>query len=136
MLAKAGQFVKSLPGLLKPYIFDLFLVACVALIAVISYNLGRIHAYQQAAIGAGETLSFTAPDQAPIAQKAAAKPKTSPTPKVPRDPRVVASKASSSKVYHFTWCSGALRIKDSNKLWFAGEAEAQAAGYTLAGNCH
>jgi hypothetical protein len=136
MLAKAGQFVKSLPGLLKPYAFDLFLLACVVLISVISYNLGRIHTLQNAAIGAGESTLSTGASKAPIAHNSVVKPKVSPTPKVPRDPRVVASKASSSKVYHFTWCSGASRIKESNKLWFAGEAEAQAAGYTLAGNCN
>jgi len=51
------------------------------------------------------------------------------------DPRVVASKASSSKRYHYTWCPGASKIKTENQLWFPTAAAAQAAGYSLAGNC-
>lgn len=48
---------------------------------------------------------------------------------------VVASKNSTSKVYHFPWCPSASKIADKNKLTFATEAAAISAGYTLAGNC-
>jgi hypothetical protein len=51
------------------------------------------------------------------------------------DPRVLASKASAGKKYHFTWCPGAIKIKEANRLWFPTAQAAQAAGYTLAGNC-
>jgi hypothetical protein len=51
------------------------------------------------------------------------------------DTRVVVSKSSTSKKYHHPWCAGAKQIKEANRLWFASPAEAQAAGYTLAGNC-
>lgn len=51
------------------------------------------------------------------------------------DPRVVASKASSSKKYHFSWCPGAVKIKAENRVWFPTAAAAQAAGYSLAGTC-
>jgi len=37
--------------------------------------------------------------------------------------------------YHFPWCSGAKRIKESNKIWFSSKEEAVKAGYTPAGNC-
>lgn len=37
--------------------------------------------------------------------------------------------------YHLPWCSGALRIKDENKVWFTTKEEAEAAGYTPASNC-
>ena len=37
--------------------------------------------------------------------------------------------------YHLPWCSGATRIKEKNKIWFADEKEARAAGYTPAENC-
>ncbi len=46
---------------------------------------------------------------------------------------VVASKNSDK--YHLPWCSGAGSIKEENKIWFATEADAIAAGYTKAGNC-
>jgi hypothetical protein len=46
---------------------------------------------------------------------------------------VVASKNSDR--YHLPWCSGAKTIKEENKIWFASEEKAIAAGYTKAGNC-
>lgn len=46
---------------------------------------------------------------------------------------IVASKNGTK--YHFPWCSGALRIKDENKIWFESEDEAKSAGYGPASNC-
>ena len=37
--------------------------------------------------------------------------------------------------YHFPWCSGAQRIKESNKIWFESKEEAERAGYEPAKNC-
>lgn len=45
----------------------------------------------------------------------------------------VASKSGTK--YYLPSCSGASRIKEENKVWFATLAEAQAAGYTAAANC-
>ena len=45
----------------------------------------------------------------------------------------VASKNSNK--YHLPWCSGAARITEENKIWFSSKEEAEAAGYTPAGNC-
>jgi len=45
----------------------------------------------------------------------------------------VASKNSDK--YHLPWCSGAQRISEQNKIYFATKAEAESAGYTPAGNC-
>lgn len=47
--------------------------------------------------------------------------------------KYVASKSGSA--YHFPWCSGALRIKEENKIWFETKEEAEKAGYKPAGNC-
>jgi len=69
------------------------------------------------------------------AQNGSDKPLPATTAKKAVDLRVVVSKSASSKLYHFTWCSGAKRIKEENKVWFNTEAEAVAAGYSLAGNC-
>jgi len=46
---------------------------------------------------------------------------------------VVASKNGNK--YHFPWCSGAARISEANKIWFASIGEARAKGYTPASNC-
>ncbi|MEO8637485.1 MAG: hypothetical protein ABI430_01125 [Candidatus Taylorbacteria bacterium] len=43
--------------------------------------------------------------------------------------------AKSGDKYHFPWCSGAQRIKEENKIWFASVEEARKAGYTPAANC-
>jgi hypothetical protein len=51
------------------------------------------------------------------------------------DPRVVVSKTSASKKYHHTWCASAGRIKEENRVWYPTAADAEAAGYSLAGNC-
>jgi hypothetical protein len=45
----------------------------------------------------------------------------------------VASKSGTR--YYLPACSGASRIKEENKVWFATVGEAQAAGYTAAANC-
>ncbi|MEK7579767.1 MAG: hypothetical protein AAB469_01070 [Patescibacteria group bacterium] len=51
------------------------------------------------------------------------------------DFRVVASKKSQSRRYHFLWCPGVKNIKEENKIIFDSEKEAIEAGYSLAGNC-
>ena len=47
--------------------------------------------------------------------------------------QIVASKNGS--VYHYTWCPGAKRIKEENKIYFNSKEEAEAAGYRPAKNC-
>lgn len=47
--------------------------------------------------------------------------------------KYVASKNSDK--YHAPWCSGAKRIKEENKIWFASKEEAAQAGYSPASNC-
>jgi hypothetical protein len=53
---------------------------------------------------------------------------------LPMSPGAVVVSKNSTK-YHLPWCSGARTIKEENKIWFASESEALAAGYTKAGNC-
>lgn len=108
---------------------DIFLAFCIALIALIGYNLGKINALQKTPINItdGEADVYTAVGDKDTAEDPA-------KPKAVIDRRVVVSKNSDK--YHFTWCSGAKRIKEENKLWFENEAAAQAAGYVKAGNCN
>ncbi|MEK7583343.1 MAG: hypothetical protein AAB483_03000 [Patescibacteria group bacterium] len=113
MIDKIRDFV-------NPHRSDIILFIVIVCITIISFNLGRMSVKQ------GNTASLITPRQSttlilPI-----------PTPK---DPRVVASKASSSKLYHFTYCSGAARISEKNKVFFPNDAAAIAAGYSLAANC-
>lgn len=43
--------------------------------------------------------------------------------------------SKNSDKYHLPWCSGAQRIKEENKVWFASIEAAEQAGYIPAGNC-
>lgn len=125
MLTKLFNFIKSRQA-------DVILAIAVILLTITSYNLGKIMAYQKlktpiTIYDAQSPLDIVRPNER---QGSQAKISTA-----PRDQTVVASKNSKTKLYHFTWCSGASQIADKNKLTFATETAAIAAGYTLAGNC-
>jgi hypothetical protein len=47
---------------------------------------------------------------------------------------IVASKSGTK--YYFPWCSGVIRIKEENKIWFNSVEEAQAKGLTPASGCN
>ncbi len=122
MLSKFFQLIKS-------YQSDIILTVVVILISVISFNLGKISATNgqkaQIKITGGENAGRPGNVRGIL---------TSVAPVV-RDQTVIASKNSKGKLYHFTWCPGASMIAEKNKLTFANENTAIAAGYTLAGNC-
>ncbi len=108
-----------------------------ALIAWSAYNLGILGA-RHGAKSAQEAVLFQQRDsivsQTPTAASTQGQGSTKPAVDH-SDPRVVASKTSKSKKYHYTWCAGYSQIKEANRLWFPTAAAAQAAGYSLAGNC-
>jgi len=110
---------------------DIFLAFCIVLISIISFNLGKIGALKK------PPITITPSQSQADVYSAVGDKDTAENPAKPQaviDRRVVVSKNSDK--YHFTWCSGAKRIKEENKLWFETEAAAQAAGYTKAGNCN
>lgn len=127
---KRESRIRNFYYLVRQYQYDIFLGCCFALVAIISFNVGKIGLFGPSAlkVGAGANIYQAA-------QSNSDKPLPAATVKKPTDSRVVASKSTSSKLYHFTWCSGAKRIKEENKVWFNNEAEAIAAGYSLAANC-
>jgi len=52
---------------------------------------------------------------------------------VANDKKIVASRNGTA--YYYSWCSGAKRIKEENKIWFLTKEAAEKAGLKLAGNC-
>lgn len=119
IITKLAVFVKSNKS-------EIGLALAVVLITATSYNLGKISAFN----------SLKAPikitqDGGPSAIAGTKTPDT----KKAKDQTVVASKNSKGRLYHFTWCPGALKISPQNKVIFPNEAAAIAAGYVLAGNC-
>lgn len=126
MIAKMTKWVKSCA-------YELFMVASVTMIAIISYNLGGMQAIQKSPLKiTQDALIFNAISG--TQETGGEKTATQKAPQ-PKDPRVVVSKSSSSKKYHYTWCSGAKRINPENQVWFDTAQAAEAAGYSLAGNC-
>ena len=135
MLAKLWDKIKS-------YQYHIFLTICIGLISFISFNLGKINALEKLPLKIGESNDKLKSKNEKLKSleadiySATQKQETSnqfPSKKL--DTRVVVSKASTSKKYHYTWCASASKIKEENKLWFNSDKEAEAAGYILAGNC-
>ena len=125
------KILSKFTDLVKFHQKDIFLTFCIVLIALVSYNLGKIGALKKTPISiTGQEANIYQAGNSEQSQNTKYKIQNT----APIDRRVVVSKNSDK--YHFTWCSGAKRIKEENKLWFADEAAAQAAGYTKAGNCN
>ena len=122
ILAGVGDFVKRHTG-------HLWTALCLALVGWSAYNLGLIMARHGVA-PLQEAAVFQARQGAvPSVQNSSA-----PKP-VHTDLRVVVTTASKSMKYHYSWCPGAAKIKPANQQWFATAGEAEAKGYSLAGNC-
>ncbi|MDP3697383.1 MAG: hypothetical protein Q8R55_05185 [Candidatus Taylorbacteria bacterium] len=126
-----------LPKLLdkiKSFQYHIFLAICIALISFISFNLGKISSNEKGSIKVtGDANIYKAVTTEEVESiNTAVTPTATPQ---PLDMRVVASKKSKSKLYHFAWCPGYKQIKEENKLWFNNEQEAVQTGYKLAGNC-
>jgi hypothetical protein len=110
----------------------LLVALCLGLVGWSAYNVGLARGHLTTTTDTGQAAVYEQATPAvrtqAVTTEQAAKP-------VHTDARVVASKSSSSKKYHYTWCAGATKIKAANQVWFATAQEAEAAGYTLAGNC-
>ncbi|MDP3793021.1 MAG: hypothetical protein Q8Q89_04835 [bacterium] len=123
---------------IKVYQYHIFLAVCIGLISFINFNLGKINALEKLPLKIGENGDFKVESGELKADIYSATKKQGANDQVPDkklDTRVVVSKASTSKKYHYSWCASANKIKEENKLWFNSDKEAELAGYTLAGNC-
>ncbi len=128
--------LSKLLSIVKKCQSSMFLGICIMLIAIISFNLGKINALHQVPIKISEGANIYKAISGNTSQTTVQKGiSATPKPQQPADMRVVASKNSNPKKYHFTWCSGAKRIKLENQIWFNSAAEAEKAGFVLAGNC-
>lgn len=119
-------------NLIKSYQYQIFLAGCISMIAFISYNLGQISSSEKGTIKITEGANIFKASTVDGDKDISATPKLTPK---PLDLRVVVSKASDSKKYHYSFCNTWKKIKVENQLWFNSAEEAEKAGYTLAGNC-
>ncbi len=125
MIPKSSDFSKWLAF----HQADIVLVTVIICIAIISFKIGQL-----SVLSSSKPPIVIRPPGVQVLQAGIGNVEAVPTRK-PVDLRVVVSKNSKNKVYHYSWCSGASRIADKNKVIFNTEREAIAAGYTLAGNC-
>lgn len=127
IIARIGDFVKRH----RDHTWQGFVLALVAWSA---FNLGIIGSRKGAT--PAQEAALLQPRNAIVSQATTSTKQGTVKTAIDRsDPRVVTSKTSSSKKYHHAWCSSGQRIKPENQVWFPTAAAAQAAGYSLAGNC-
>lgn len=107
MISKEWLYRKL--SLIEPYLLPIVVI----LVGLTAFGLGRLSVVGE---GGPRVMSTTA---AVVASKSSDK--------------YIASKTGTK--YYLPSCSGASKIKEENKVWFATVAEAQASGYTAAANC-
>lgn len=126
-----SNFLRNVKNWFTPREGELFLVAVVILLALASFGLGRLSVLR----GEKFPIQFIEPQnqEAAVLGAATPPPHSEGGPPKTGDKLYVASKNGSA--YHFPWCSGAQRIKESNKIYFPSREEAEKAGYRPAANC-
>jgi hypothetical protein len=123
--------IPDLANWVKSHSSILYTALCLALVGWSAYNVGLRQGIAQAPNAPSPSPFVSLRPQAALISGGGA----IQTRRDTSDPRVVTSKSSTSKKYHYLWCSSANRIKEANKVYFATKEAAEAAGYTLAGNC-
>lgn len=128
MLTKLRYFVEE-------YNEELFLVAVILLVGLVSFGLGRLSSAQQTGVefvvestplSADELhTAVTAPDEWNVDAGSDSL--------NGEEGAIVGNK--NSKIYHLPTCSGAQRMLEANKVFFATASAAKSAGYRPAGNC-
>jgi hypothetical protein len=109
-----------------------FVPLLIILVGSASFALGRLSVKDS---GNKPIQIIEATSETATALNSAEKPSSLP-PQKPEDKtssKLVGSKNGTK--YHFPWCSGAARITETNKVWFASAEEARGAGYSPAANC-
>ncbi len=119
---------------LRPLSDDLFLGLIIILVAFGSFGLGRLSKIEGAktpiqienapkvtadTFSSGTKAEIVSTQQASVSMS--------------QTGELVGSKNGTK--YHYAWCSGAQRISEVNKIYFASKADAESRGYTPATNC-
>lgn len=113
-IREVGEKIKHFnPSTLHHFVYGLIIIT----VGLTSFGLGRLSAQQEQVPAVKVLYDNTLNTQ----------------PTLNLNGTVVASKKGSK--YHYPWCSGAQTMNEKNKIWFDSTADAQAAGYTPAGNC-
>jgi len=102
---------------------DVFIVAVILFVGLISFGLGRLSVISENKIPVSVEKLAGAVVNTQLS-----------TPSVDSEEKLFVVSKNGTK-YHYPWCSGAQRINEENKIWFDTKEEAEKAGYTPAANC-
>ncbi|PIR58099.1 MAG: hypothetical protein COU71_00495 [Parcubacteria group bacterium CG10_big_fil_rev_8_21_14_0_10_38_31] len=128
------QSIKEYFKKIKSYEADIIISLTIILVAFLSFGLGRLSKIEENNVPItieNTRASVLSAQSAQNLQNTATNPQLGGG--AAKLGVIVASKNGTK--YHFPWCSGAIRIKDENKIWFGSESEAKSAGYGPASNC-
>lgn len=120
------DIVQKIKGVDQGTVTDLYIVAIIILVGFASFGLGRLSTLEKQ--GNGIEIRYPQNYEARVSAAGDTKIET-----VSDGGLLVGSRQGSK--YHFPWCSGAQRIKESNKIWFSSAEDARNAGYSPAANC-
>jgi len=116
---------------LKAFIMDdaYFYTVLIVLVSILSFGLGRL-SMQDEQSSAKPQIVLTEQSASVITSD----PDTSVDMPLGKESGALVASKKGTK-YHLRSCPGASQMNDENKVYFASEAQAQAAGYTPAANC-
>lgn len=114
---------------------DVFLGLIIILVAFGSFGLGRLSKIEGSKVpirieNAPEVTAETFATETTLSKSNTERP---PTGNEANDKALFGSKNGTK--YYYSWCSGAGRIIEVNRVYFASITDAQAQGYTPASNC-
>ncbi|MFA6095259.1 MAG: hypothetical protein WC767_00210 [Candidatus Paceibacterota bacterium] len=117
---------------------DAYTALIIVIVAISSYMLGMLSAIDGSVppvtIESAGAAVIASREPAPVPSLATKAPAIQASSPSATYPGMYVGSRSGDK-YHLPWCSGAQRIAEANKVWFASKAEAESAGYTPAANC-
>ena len=127
---------------LKSLLLDdtVYMAVLLVLVGIASFGLGRMSVNlpqnQSATVAQSQINIPNNPELPPISTTTQSGPvqTIASSPPVENTPQNFVASKSGTK-YHALTCPGAKQIKDTNKIFFATELEAEASGYTRASNC-
>lgn len=110
---------------------DVFLITLIACVGFSGFAFGRLstHSISGSATTIPDVTSLPAASLSSLNLNSADDPPTEYA-----ESGTLVGSVNSTK-YHFPWCPGAQRIKDSNKIYFENTEVAREAGYSAAANC-
>jgi len=114
-----------------------FILTIFLLVSTLAFSLGRLSTYEKkkspiSLIKTEEYYKWNNLDPSDDNASTDSVSKVSQT-TVTEKGSIVASKSGTK--YYFPWCSGVVRIKEENKIWFNSVEEAKARGLTPASGC-